>query len=229
MILINREIFIAGLLLFTGVNALPTTELEATSHTLSKRVKNGKWDKNCDVKYGDLTAKQWLGKSWEMLEPLSKAGHDGLDTIVKLLEFKAGISKTDPEISEAEQLRLVPLYEIMFGEIEKNEATKALDKGDVEKHVTRANVIMESLKRLEQVGIAKKPFLNIHCGDDFLREKDLKGKPYPGTTKLGTGKVWRFNTDSMSWKQYTNDGKVCYGDKAGVTFIKKPGQTNAET
>jgi hypothetical protein len=229
MILYSRETLIAGLLLLTSVNALPKTELERSSHTLSKPAKTGKWDKNCDVKYGALTAKQWLDKSWEMLEPLSKAGHDGLDNIVELLEFKAGISQTDPKISEAEQLRLVPLYEIMFGEIKGNDATKALDKADVEKHITQANVIMESLKRLEDVGINKKPYPNIHCGDDFLREKDLNNKPYSGKTKAVKGKVWRYNTDSMTWEQYTNNGKVCVGDKAGVTFFKKPGQKTPET
>lgn len=226
MLLIGWEFFVVGILL-KGVNALPTTELETTPHTLSKRAVT--WDDNCNIKYGAMTGKQWLGKSWDMIEPLSKAGHDGLDNVVKLLEFKAGISKTDPEISEDEQQRLFPLYEVMFGTIQKNDATKALDKADVEKHASRIDVIKQALKRLEAIGANRKPKLNMHCDDDFLREKDLKNKPYSGPDKLDAGKVWRFNTDTKAWEQYVKPGKVCIQENAGVTWPKKAGQTTAET
>ncbi|KAJ4346924.1 uncharacterized protein N0V89_010857 [Didymosphaeria variabile] len=226
MLSVNWDLLVAGLLLLTGVQALPATDFDTSLHSLSKRAVT--WDANCNKKYGTNTAKEWLQKSWNTIEPLSQAGHDGLENVVKLIEFKAGISTVDPKLSETEQLRLVPLYQIMFGEIEKDAATETLDKADVAKHVTRAKVVMESLKRLEAIGKNRRPNLSMHCDDDFLQTKDLKNKPYSGPA-ASTGKVWRFNTDTKAWEQYTNNGRVCVGQNAGVTFIKKAGQITAET
>ncbi|KAL1593885.1 hypothetical protein SLS60_010618 [Paraconiothyrium brasiliense] len=107
MLLLNRNLLVAGFLLLTGVQALPTIDFDTSSLSLSKRAVT--WDANCNKKYGTKTAKEWLQKSWNTIEPLSQAGYDGLENIVKLIEFKAGISTVDPKISETEQLRLVPL------------------------------------------------------------------------------------------------------------------------
>lgn len=226
MHLISRDLLFAGILLLTGVHALPTTDLDPTSHSLAKR--GVKFDDNCSKKFGTRTGIEWLSKSWDTIAPLSEAGHDGFDSIVKILEFKAGITTVDPKISEADELRLVPLYEVLFGELKKDDTKKTMDKADVAKHVSRIQIMMESLKRLEVVGKNRKPKLSVHCDDDFLRDTDLQNKKHSGPPAK-RGKVWKFNTDSKQWEEFTNEGKVCIGENAGVTFIKKPGQTTPET
>ncbi|KAF1932415.1 uncharacterized protein M421DRAFT_2043 [Didymella exigua CBS 183.55] len=189
---------------------LPSTN--AFSSDLLKRAL--KFDPSCTTKYGTLTAKQLLDKSIDMQPSIAKAGKDGLDTVIAMLEYQSkapGVKK--PSVSKDELNKIIATYRVLFGDIKtknSNGTTNLNFEKEVKEHLTAIKVTRDSLARMTRT---EKPDLIIHCNDDWLSERQPKGaKPMP-TDPLKTGVKYIYDMDRKIWIRLKG-GKPCQGDKA---------------
>ncbi|KAJ4296862.1 hypothetical protein N0V90_006910 [Kalmusia sp. IMI 367209] len=178
-----------------------------------------------------MTAKQWVEKAWPGIRPLARAGKDGLEKIVKVLEYQAGITESKPtDVDDEEWERLSALYQVLFGEITKENIETGEENGDfqadAQQHIER---ISKMTRALQHLTAASRTNVKLHCDDKWLMDTDPSTKKgYQGSTPLQPGNKWLFNTDSKSWKQYPS-GRPCQGKRAAVTFTGKPGQNFPES
>ncbi|KAF2187598.1 hypothetical protein K469DRAFT_748855 [Zopfia rhizophila CBS 207.26] len=206
MRIFNFEFLCASLLLLTGVDALPSTQL-------AKRALS--FDASCNTKYGKLTAKQYLEKSMDLMPDMAKSGKDALDKVVEQINWQLAGSPeaSKPNMDVKDWSRIKKTYFQLFGELTKdNFMTEA------PKHVSNLKLVQESLSRMMK---SRRPDLIIHCNDDWLKEENdqgAAGKP-PTEPKLkGPSYKWLYDTDRKEWIQ-KKGGKPCKGRKSAVTFI----------
>jgi hypothetical protein len=208
MKLFGVESVYTALLLVTSVNAF--------SSELSKRAL--KYDNSCNTKYGKLTAKQLIDKSIDIQPKLAKAGVEGLDAIIYLLESQSEVPTTKkPSISRNDLNRILATYRVLFGDIritDEDETPNPDFNTEAAEHIAAIKETRDSLQRMTKSG---KPNLMIHCNDDWLSARGPKSAaaskpkaaPKPGHQYL-------YNTDRKQWVS-VKGGKPCQGNKAIVT------------
>ena len=204
--------------LYTAV--LLIVSVNAFSSDLSKRAL--KFDESCSTRYGKLTAKQLIDRSIDFQSKLAKAGMDGLDTVIELLEYQSKSSGAKkPTISKKELEKIVATYCVLFGDIKaKNDdgTPNPSFKEEAADHIAAIKITRDSLKRMTKPGNQN---LIIHCNDNWLSERESKAaaatKP---TAPLKSGSQYFYDTDRNRWVSLKG-GKPCLGNNAIVTSMNK--------
>jgi hypothetical protein len=173
------------------------------------------FDKSCDVRYGKMTAKEYINRSIQFMPGLATAGKEGLEIVTQALRSKSGgEGAAEPSVPLDQVKRIVATYRVLFGDIKVKDPNFAADAQD---HIAKIRDTMSSLDRMIKT---KKPNLIIHCNDDWLDANPKAPKDKKPTQAPDKGHVWVYDTDRNEWEQLKG-GKPCQGQNAAMTYINK--------
>lgn len=220
----GRPFFLRNIMKLFSVEVLSTTLLLASSVNAALT-----FDASCNTKYGSLTAKQLISKSMDVQPKIAKAGKDGLDTLIEMLEYQSkapGAKK--PNISKGQLDTMIATYRVLFGDISAKNPDGTDNpnfKQQAAEHIAAIKVTRDSLARMTS---SRNPNLMIHCNDDWLSERAPKGAVPKPTAPLTGGAQYFYDTDRKRWTS-VRGGKPCQGNKAAVTSMNKKGVAGRET
>ncbi|KAF2179999.1 hypothetical protein K469DRAFT_796750 [Zopfia rhizophila CBS 207.26] len=182
MQLFDPTLLPVGLLMLASADAFPSAQLAKRGVT---------YDTSCDIKYGSLTAKQYVEKGIDFMPSLAKAGQDGVNNVMQTFRWRTNETGwTRPNVTTDDFNRISASYRIIFGNLIVGGNPNFVE--ETKHHIDRLQLVSESLNRAAAYSGSRRPDLIVHCSDDWLKtsEPDKEHKYFPKEPTLPEGYEW---------------------------------------